>query len=109
MEQEIKPPPLADEDVRSRVEERIRFLTHFTYFVGLAGLFVVIDYVAGGTISWSLYIAGVWGAFVYLHFLSAFVIADLRGPFRRWLLRRERDKRTDAAGRGRGTPRGGRE
>ena len=96
----------AREEAKARVEERMRFLSHLTYYVGLSVLFLVLDYYSGGrALSWSLYIAGVWGVFVYLHFLSAFVVADLRGPFRRWLLKREEEKAShgEAQRRGKGT------
>ena len=77
---------------KERVEERVRFLSHLTYYVGLNLLFFLLDYFLCGKLSWSLYVAGVWGIFVYLHFMSAFVVADLQGPFRRWLLHREREQ-----------------
>ncbi len=79
-------------DRAERLEERIRFLTHATYFVGLSVLFAFLDYLSSGRLSWSPYIVGVWGVFLYVHFLRAFVVADLQGPFRRWLLRRECDQ-----------------
>jgi hypothetical protein len=81
-----------DEETRERVEERVRFLTHFTYYLGVNVLAVVLDYLTSAAPSWSLYIAAVWGVFLYLHFISAFVVADLRGSFRRWLHRREQDR-----------------
>ena len=81
----------SDRKRKERVEERVRFLCHLTYYVGLNLLFFLLDYFLCGRLSWSPYVAGAWGIFIYLHFMSAFVVADLQGPFRRWLLRRERE------------------
>ena len=94
MNAEFRDPTKTAQEAKERVEERLRFLSHFTYYVGLVVLFVVLNYVASasGELTWSLYIAGAWGVFLYLHFLSAFVVADLRGPFRRWLLKREHER-----------------
>ncbi len=92
---EPRTPTETDQEAKERVEGRLCFLTHLTYFVALNLLFMVLNYIAAGSVSWSLYIAGIWGVFLYLHFMGAFVVADLRGPFRRWLIRREHEKTAD--------------
>ena len=89
---ETRTSPETDQEVKERIEGRLRFLTHLTYYVALNLLFMVLNYIAAGALSWSLYIAGVWGVFLYLHFMGAFVVADLHGPYRRWLMRREQEK-----------------
>jgi len=68
--------------VRKRIRSRLRFVRHlFTYAV-LTGIFVALDWGTGGSgngISWSIWVAGIWGAFLAWNFLSTFVAPLLWG------------------------------
>ena len=68
--------------VRQRVRRRLRFFRHAFTFVALNGIFVLLDWGTGGSgsgISWSLWVAGIWGAFLGWEFISNFVAPHLWG------------------------------
>lgn len=68
--------------VRKQVRRRLRFVRHlFTYLV-LNAIFVALDWRTGGggdDISWSIWVAGIWGAFLAWEFISTFIAPHLWG------------------------------
>lgn len=68
--------------VRRVVRRRLRFVRHLFAYLALNGFFVLIDWQPGGSgrgISWSLWVAGIWGAFLAWEFVSNFVAPYLWG------------------------------
>ncbi len=85
--------------VRKRVRRRLRFFRHAFTFVALNGIFVLLDWGTGGSgngISWSLWVAGIWGAFLGWEFISNFVAPHLWGrDMEERLIQREMRRRRD--------------
>ncbi|MEX2158816.1 MAG: 2TM domain-containing protein [Dehalococcoidia bacterium] len=70
-------------DVRRRVRRRLRFVRHLVMFLALNGLFLLLDAMTGGSgpanLSWSLWVALIWGVFIGWEFISHFVAPSLWG------------------------------
>ncbi len=68
--------------VRRIVRRRLRFVRHLFIYLALNGFFVLIDWQTGGPgsgISWSIWVAAIWGAFLAWEFVSNFVAPYLWG------------------------------
>lgn len=68
--------------VRRVVRRRLRFVRHLFVYLALNGFFVLIDWQSGGSgrgISWSIWVAAIWGAFLAWEFVSNFVAPHLWG------------------------------
>ena len=68
--------------VRRIVRRRLRFVRHLFIYLALNGFFVLIDWQTGGPgngISWSIWVAVIWGAFLAWEFVSNFVAPYLWG------------------------------
>ena len=68
--------------VRQIVRRRLRFVRHLFIYLALNGFFVLIDWQTGGPgngISWSIWVAVIWGAFLAWEFVSNFVAPYLWG------------------------------
>jgi len=68
--------------VRQIVRRRLRFVRHLFIYLALNGFFVLIDWQTGGPgngISWSIWVAAIWGAFFAWEFVSNFVAPYLWG------------------------------
>lgn len=86
------------EAAAARVGGRIAFLAHLTWYFWLSLIFLAVDSVLTPGAWWSVPIIGCWSLAVFLHFISAYLIGDLRGPIRkRWI----REELTHAEGRSR--------
>lgn len=62
--------------VRRAVRRRLRFVRHLFVYLALNGFFVLIDWQTGGPgngISWSIWVAAIWGAFLAWEFVSNFI------------------------------------
>ena len=69
-------------DVRRIVRRRLRFVRHLFVYLALNGFFVLIDWQTGGPgngISWSIWVAAIWGSFLAWEFVSNFVAPYLWG------------------------------
>ena len=69
-------------DVRRRVRRRLRFIRHLFLFVVLNGLFMLLDSMKGdgpANLSWSLWVALIWGVFIGWEFINHFVAPSLWG------------------------------
>ena len=58
--------------VRRRVRQRIDFYKHFAYYATVVGGLALLDGLTGGD-WWVQWVAGIWGAFVLLQFLTTFI------------------------------------
>ena len=68
--------------VRRIVRRRLRFVRHLFVYLALNGFFVLIDWQTGGPgngISWSIWVAAIWGSFLAWEFVSNFVAPYLWG------------------------------
>ena len=68
--------------VRQIVRRRLRFVRHLFIYLALNGFFVLIDWQTGGPgngISWSIWVAAIWGAVLAWEFVSNFVAPYLWG------------------------------
>jgi hypothetical protein len=68
--------------VRRSVRRRLRFLRHLVVYLGLNGLFFLIDWGTGGEgngINWAQWVALVWGFFLAWEFVARFVGPNLWG------------------------------
>jgi len=69
--------------VRRMVRRRLRFVRHLFIYVALTGFFILIDWLTGGGgvsgMSWSLWVAAIWGVLVAWEFVSTFVAPSLWG------------------------------
>ena len=68
--------------VRRTIRRRLRFVRHLFVYLALSGFFVLIDWQTGGPgtgISWSVWVAAIWGAFVAWEFVSNFIAPYLWG------------------------------
>ena len=68
--------------VRKRIRSRLRFVRHLFTYLALNGIFVALDWGTGGSgngISWSIWVAGIWGAFLAWEFISNFIAPFLWG------------------------------
>jgi len=68
--------------VRRHVRRRLRFFRHAFTFVALNGLFVLVDWLTGGSgsgVNWSQWVALIWGVFLGWEFVSTFVAPYLWG------------------------------
>ncbi len=68
--------------IRKSVRRRLRFVRHLFGYLALNGFFVLIDWQTGGSgsgISWSIWVAAIWGVFVAWEFVSTFVAPYLWG------------------------------
>jgi hypothetical protein len=85
--------------VRQIVRRRLRFVRHLFVYLALNCLFVLIDWQTGGSgngISWSIWVAVIWGAFLAWEFVSNFVAPYLWGrDMEERLIQRELRRRRD--------------
>ncbi len=85
--------------VRQIVRRRLRFVRHLFVYLALNGFFVLIDWQTGGPgngISWSIWVAVIWGAFLAWEFVSNFVAPYLWGrDMEERLIQRELRRRRD--------------
>ena len=68
--------------VRKRIRSRLRFIRHLFTYLALNGMFVALDWGTGGSgngISWSIWVAGIWGVFLAWEFISNFIAPYLWG------------------------------
>ena len=72
-----------------RVQDRINFYAHFTWYFWLNLLFVLLNASLTPESWWCAYIALFWGAGLLVHLVATFFIADLEGPFRERSLQNE--------------------
>ena len=65
-------------EARRRVRARLRFLRHLATYAAVMGAIFFIDWITGGGISsFSLWLGGIWGAFLIFQSVNTFVIANL--------------------------------
>ena len=86
--------------VRRIVRRRLRFVRHLFVYLALTGFFVVIDWQTGGPgsgISWSIWVAAIWGAFLAWEFVSNFIAPYVwgRNMEERLIQRELRRRRSD--------------
>ena len=85
--------------VRRVVRRRLRFVRHLFVYLALNAFFVLIDWQTGGPgngISWSIWVAGIWGAFLAWEFVSNFVAPYVWGrDMEERLIQRELRRRRD--------------
>ncbi len=85
--------------VRKQVRRRLRFFRHAFTFLALNGVFVLIDWLTGGSgsgVNWSKWVALVWGVFLAWEFVSTFVAPLLWGrDMEERLIQRELRRRRD--------------
>ncbi|HXH21982.1 MAG TPA: 2TM domain-containing protein [Dehalococcoidia bacterium] len=62
---------------KRKVRARLGFYRHLATYAAIVGTLMVIDLLAGGGLGFSLWIAGIWGAFVVWQALSTFVFPSL--------------------------------
>ncbi len=65
-----------DEDyrrARRRVRARLAFYRHLATYAAVVASLMVLDALTGGGLGWSLWVAGIWGAFVVWQGFSTFV------------------------------------
>ena len=83
--------------VRRTVRRRLRFIRHLFMFVTLNCFFIFVDWQTGGSgngISWSLWVAAIWGVFLAWEFVANFVAPYLWGPdMEKRLIQRELRRR----------------
>ncbi len=72
-----------------RVQERILFYEHFTWFFWLNLLFLILNVALTPDSRWCFYVALFWGAGLLIHLVAALFVADLRGPYHRRALQDE--------------------
>ncbi|MDZ4278194.1 MAG: 2TM domain-containing protein [Dehalococcoidia bacterium] len=68
--------------VRRHVRRRLRFFRHAFTFVALNGLFVLVDWLTGGSgsgVNWSQWVALIWGVFLGWELVSTFIAPYLWG------------------------------
>lgn len=68
--------------VRRFVRRRLRFVRHLFMYLTLNGFFIFVDWQTGGSgngISWSVWVAAIWGVFLVWEFVSTFVASYLWG------------------------------
>jgi hypothetical protein len=86
-------------EVRRSVRSRLRFVRHLFIYLALNSLFVVIDWQTGGPgngISWSIWVAAIWGAILGWEFVSIFIAPWLWGrDMEKRLIQRELRRRQD--------------
>lgn len=79
--------------VRRRVRRRLEFYRHLTTYVFIVGGLTLLDWATGGG-WWVQWLAGIWGAFLVLQFLSTFVSPNLWGrEVEERMVRRELERR----------------
>ena len=85
--------------VRQIVRRRLRFVRHLFVYLALNAFFVLIDWQTGGSgngISWSIWVAVIWGAFLAWEFVSNFVAPYVWGrDMEERLIQRELRRRRD--------------
>ena len=72
-----------------RIQDRISFYAHFTWFFWLNLLFLLLNTALTPDQWWSLIVGSVWGAGLLIHLVATFFIADLEGPFRERAFQKE--------------------
>jgi hypothetical protein len=89
-------------EVRRSVRKRLRFFRHAFTYLALNGLFLLLDATTGGDgpadLSWSLWVALIWGIFLAWESVSSFVAPYLWGrEMEERLVRRELRRRRGGA------------
>ncbi len=72
-----------------RVQDRITFYEHFTWYFWINLLFVLLNATVTPDNWWCIYVGLFWGAGLLVHLVATFFIADLQGPFHRRSLQDE--------------------
>ena len=63
---------------RQRVRARLRFFRHLATYAAVMGAILFIDWITGGGISsFTIWLGGIWGAFLIFQGVNTFVIANL--------------------------------
>lgn len=65
---------------RRRVRARLAFYRHLATYAAVIFSLVVIDALTGGGLGFSLWVAGIWGAFVIWQAFSTFVFPAVWSP-----------------------------
>ena len=86
-------PRVEYEAVVQRVQDRISFYAHFTWYFWLNLMFVTLNLALTPETWWSLGVALFWAMGLLSHLVATFFIGDLEGPFRERMLRRELGRR----------------
>ncbi len=58
---------------RKRAQDKIGFYIHFTVYVAVNALFIVIWWFSGISFPWFLFPLGFWGIGIVAHFMGVFV------------------------------------
>jgi hypothetical protein len=86
--------------VRQIVRRKLRFVRHLFVYLVVNAFFVLVDWQTGGSgngVSWSIWVAVIWGAFVAWEFVSTFVAPHLWGrDMEERLIQRELRRRRDS-------------
>jgi hypothetical protein len=65
--------------IRRRVRRRLDLYKHLTFFAVVAGAFILLDWATGEGVSWSLWVAGIWGGILAMQVFGTFLAPAIWG------------------------------